>query len=96
MQNSNHSGELSPQHLLGLSVEKLEIGPRGTFFMGFGFLNWLDFAQTSDLLGKLDLGELSCTFRCSVMCHAHLITYMGLCIFFSVAAGKNQRIVKRD
>lgn len=82
MQNSYHSGELAPQHPLRLSVEKLETGPRGTFFTGFGFLDCLDIAQTSDLLGKLDLGELSCMFRCSIMCHAHIIRYMGLCIFF--------------
>lgn len=82
MQNSFHSGELAPQHLLGLSVEKLETGPRATFFTGFGLLDWLDFAQTSDLLEKLNLGELSCMFRCSIMCHAHLIRYMGLCGFF--------------
>lgn len=86
MQDFFHSNELAQQHPLWLSVEKLEIGPRGTFICslatGFALLDWFDFAQTSDLLGKLNLDKVRCTLRCSVMSHAHLIRCIVLCIFF--------------
>lgn len=56
-------------------------------------LDWLDFAQASDLLGKLDLGELRCTIRCSVVSCTSKQMH-GLVWFFPLAAGINQRIVK--
>lgn len=93
MQNSYNSGELAPQHPLRLPVEKLETGPRGTFLTGFGFLDWLGFVQTSDLLGKLDLVN-SAVLSGVAFCVMHISSDTWVCVFISDAAGKKLRIAK--